>query len=276
MVIPAPKTILCIHDLSCLGRAGLSAVLPVLAATGLQPIALPTSVLSSHTGGLGAPAAMHNPRYGAAALAQYRELGLHFDYIYSGYLSGPEQAWLVEKAHEYWPDAFLLVDPVMGDGGRMYSGINEGMVTAMRRICALADLIVPNITEAGLLMGGAPAVPTLSTPAEAIALAKAVQDATGAKNAVVTGIDIGRYIVCAGAGREEFSARRLRIDRSYPGTGDLFGAVLLSRLCIGNALSAAVDAAAAYVADCITATPADADPRLGVWFEPRLWQLAAR
>ena len=52
--------------------------------------------------------------------------------------------------------------------------------------------------------------------------------------------------------------------------------MLLSRLCIGNALSAAVDAAAAFVAECISATPADADSRLGVWFEPRLWQLAAR
>lgn len=274
MIDRTPKTILCIHDLSCLGRAGLSAVVPVLSVSGLQPVCLPTAVLSSHTGGLGAPAVMQSPRYGAAALEQYRQLGLSFDCIYSGYLAGPEQAWLVEKAHEYWPEAFLLVDPVLGDGGRMYSGLPETMVSTMRRLCALADLIVPNITEAALLMGQ-----SIEPPADregALALAHAVQASTGAKATVVTGIDIGRYIFCAGAERDDFVVRRLRIDRSYPGTGDLFAAVLLSRLHTGNALSAAVDAAAAFVADCITATPADADPRFGVWFEPRLWQLAAR
>ena len=274
MVEKAPKTVLCIHDLSCLGRAGLSAVVPVLAVSGVQAIALPTAVLSSHTGGLGTPAAMQSDDYGAAALEQYQELGLGFDAIYSGYLSRPEQARLVEKAHEYWPEAFLLVDPVLGDGGRLYSGVTDATVSAMRHLCSLADLAVPNLTEAAFLLGRSVEMP--ADQAGAIALAGAVKDATGAKAAVVTGIDIGRYVFCAGAARDNFAVRRLRIERSYPGTGDLFASVLLSRLCIGNALSAAVDAAAAFVAECISATPADADSRLGVWFEPRLWQLAAR
>ena len=48
-----PKRILCIHDLSGAGRCSLAVILPVLAAMGHQPVALPTAVLSTHTGGFG-------------------------------------------------------------------------------------------------------------------------------------------------------------------------------------------------------------------------------
>src|SRR5699024_10046005 len=82
----APKTVLCIHDLPGFGRAALSVIVPVLSALGVQAVALPTAVLSTHTGGLGTPARMSNPGYGPAALAHYHRLGLRFDCIYAGYL----------------------------------------------------------------------------------------------------------------------------------------------------------------------------------------------
>ena len=50
-----PKKILCIHDLSGVGRCSLAVILPVLSVMGVQPVALPTVVLSTHTGGLGDP-----------------------------------------------------------------------------------------------------------------------------------------------------------------------------------------------------------------------------
>lgn len=274
MIFPTPKTVLCIHDFSALGRAGYYAIAPVLAVSGLQAVAVPTVVLSSHTGGLGQPAAMRDDGYGETALQQYQQLGMQFDYIYSGYLASPAQAALVEKAHALWPEAYLVVDPVMGDGGKLYSGVADTMPEAMRRLAAAADLVLPNATEAALLLGRPYAEP--AEPEDAKALAEAVQQALGCKNAVVTGMPIGRYLYCAGAGEEAFACRQLHAERSFPGTGDLFGAVLISRLSMGNALSAATEAAAAFVADCITSTPADADTRQGVCFEPQLWHLAAR
>ena len=81
-----PKKVLCIHDLSGAGRCSLAVILPVLAVMGVQPVALPTMLLSTHTGGLGAPARLDCEAYGHAALAHYRELGLAFDCIYTGYL----------------------------------------------------------------------------------------------------------------------------------------------------------------------------------------------
>ena len=148
-----PKTVLAIHDLPGFGRAALSVIVPVLSCLGVQAVALPTAVLSSHTGGLGTPAKMSNPGYGPAALAHYHRLGLHFDCIYSGYLSDPAQAKLVEQAFELWPQAFKVVDPVLGDGGRLYKGLGAEMVPAMYNLCSKADLITPNVTEAALLLG---------------------------------------------------------------------------------------------------------------------------
>ena len=139
------------------GRAGLSVIVPILSAMGVQAVAVPTAVLSTHTGGLGAPARLTSPGYGPAALAHYRRLGLKFDCIYSGYLSETSQALLVEQAIEYWPDALAVVDPVMGDNGRMYSGLPAEMVPALYTLCSHADIILPNATEAALLLGDAPA-----------------------------------------------------------------------------------------------------------------------
>ena len=148
----APKTVLAIHDLPGFGRAALSVIVPVLSALGVQAVALPTAVLSTHTGGLGTPAKLSNPGYGPAALDHYHRLGLQFDCIYSGYLADGAQAHLVEQAFTLWPNALKVVDPVMGDGGQMYRGLSADLVQAMQTLCARADVIVPNMTEAALLL----------------------------------------------------------------------------------------------------------------------------
>lgn len=147
-----PKKILCIHDLSGMGRCSLAVILPVLSVMGCQPVALPTVVLSTHTGGLGTPARLDGAAYGLAALEHYRELGVEFDCIYTGYLGGEEQVALAEKAFDLWPAARKVVDPVMGDNGKAYSTVTPALIDRMRGLCCRADLILPNATEAALLL----------------------------------------------------------------------------------------------------------------------------
>ena len=130
--ITEPKKVLCIHDLSGVGRCSLAVILPVLSVMGVQPVALPTVVLSTHTGGFGTPARLDGCAYGEAALEHYRELGLSFDCIYTGYLGGEEQAALAEKAFDLWPSAYKVVDPVMGDNGKAYSTVTPAFIDRMR------------------------------------------------------------------------------------------------------------------------------------------------
>ena len=269
----APKTVLCIHDLSGIGRCSLAVATPVLAAMGHQPVMLPTVLLSSHTGGLGQPVVHNLPGHGQAALEHYHKLGFTFDCIYSGYLSSPQQQELVEQAFALWPQALKIVDPVLGDHGRFYTGM-EPLVEGMRSLCRQADLILPNLTEACFLLGK-PYQEGEFTPEQAQALADELSQTL--QQAVVTGLPMAKYLACAGSnGRTRFLVKRLRLNRSYPGTGDLFASVLTGALLRGNALSAAVDAAAGFVSGAIQNTDPAAEPAFGVWFEPLLGRLCER
>ena len=270
----APKTVLAIHDLPGFGRAALSVIVPVLSCLGVQAVALPTAVLSTHTGGLGTPAKLSNPGYGPAALAHYQRLGLKFDCIYSGYLADSCQAKLVEQAFELWPHALKVVDPVLGDGGRLYKGLGADMVPAMYSLCSKADLIVPNVTEAALLLGDPlPGVGSSEQAAEQAA--RLTRIAPQVVVTGVTGISGGRCIGCVGAARggQGYAVKTPLIPRMYHGTGDIFGAVLVGRILQGNVPQAAVQAAAAFVSECIRQTPEGTDERLGVWLEAALPKL---
>lgn len=267
-----PKTVLCIHSLPCFGRSALTVILPVLSALGAQVVPLPTTMLSTHTGRLGAPAKLDSAAFGAAALNHYRQLGVQFDAVYIGYLAEPSQAQLAMQALELWPEALKVVDPILGDNGSLYRGLSPELVTAMADLCTRADLILPNLTEASLLLG-LPMPSGNTVPAEQAA--NAVQRLCKlCPQVLVTGVlePDGRSISCVGAERGEdvYTVRTALQPRMFHGTGDIFGAVMVGRLLQGNVPEAAAQAAAAFVGACIRQTPPGSDERLGVHLEAML------
>ena len=106
-----PKKVLCIHSLAGVGRCSLTIIAPVLAVMGLQPVTLPTVLLSTHTGGLGTPARLDSCGWCHEALAHYRALGFAPDCIYTGYLGSEALTGLAAEAFRLWPDALKIVDP---------------------------------------------------------------------------------------------------------------------------------------------------------------------
>ena len=148
------------------------------------------------------------------------------------------------------------------------------MVPALYTLCAKASLILPNPTEAALLLGDPlPGVAGEVTVESAAAQARRL--ARVCPRVLITGVPAGRGIACVSVSRagEESTVRTPLIAKSFHGTGDIFGAVLVGRLLQGNVLQAAAQAAAVFVGDCLKATPDEADERLGVWLErvlPRL------
>ncbi len=268
-MVRAPKTVLCLHSLPCFGRSGLAVTVPVLAALGTQAVPLPTALLSTHTGGLGAPARCDATPFSAAALAHYRRLGLQFDAVYTGYLADAAQAQLALQALEMWPDALKVVDPVLGDGGHMYRSLTPDLVPAMADLCTRADLILPNLTEAALLLGMPAAA---AAPEQAANLAQRL--CRLCPQVLVTGVADadGRTVSCAGAvrGGPGYTVKTALLPRMFHGTGDIFAAAMVGRLLQGNVTEAAAQAAAAFVGDCIRLTPAGTDERLGVWLENAL------
>jgi pyridoxine kinase len=243
------KHVLTIQDFSCVGRCSLTVALPVLSAMGIRASALPTAVLSTHTA---------FPKPELADLTgklldfsnHWKQNGITFDAISVGYLADPRQANIVAQILDDF-DTFTVLDPVMGDNGKLYSRITEAHVDALRSLCAKADVVLPNLTEAAALTG----LPYRETADEGyLGELSAGLLALGAKNAVITGLRRGEntigYYCSDGA-----TFQGERIPRHFHGTGDLFAAVFLGSLMGGCDLAGAAEKAEQFVRRCIAGTP---------------------
>lgn len=265
-----------VQDLSGFGRCSLTVALPVLSAMGVQLSCVPTAILSTHTGGFQGYTFRDLTDDLRPFLRHWKQEGFRFDALYTGYLGSPEQIDMVEEFFHAFrgPDTLVLVDPVMGDHGRLYSRFTPEMVAGIGRLCAGADVIVPNLTEAALLTGMPYQADHHSTD-YLQALCEKLR-ALGAKQVVVTGAAPRPGCMgaaCLADGQFSVYAPQ-RVDAQYDGTGDLFASVLLGALMHGRPLSAAVQLAADFTRDCVARSVHNGtNPHFGVDFEPALWKL---
>lgn len=260
------KNVLSVQDLSCLGKCSLTVALPVLSAMGCACSVLPTAVLSAHT-------AFPDPYIRSLTediLPICRHMagtGMKFDAVSVGYLADPVQAAAVETVLEHL-DAFTVIDPAMGDHGKLYSGIGSAHVDAMKQLCEKGDILLPNVTEAALLTGTA--YRETGDRDYYRELLKGML-AIGKDAAIITGVSLtpGKTGFL-GYSREtgEFSYQADRIATQLHGTGDLFTAVLTGAYVRGRTLPDAAALAARFVERTIAATGKSTP--FGAEFEPQL------
>lgn len=253
------KRIVTMQDISCVGKCSASVAMPIISAMGCECCLLPTAVLSTHTAFENFNIVDLTDNIPAVTDVWKRE-GIDFDMIYTGYLAGDRQVDLaLELCRDFGGDGkFLFVDPVMGDFGRLYTGFEEDFPDHMRKLCAAADIIVPNLTEAFCLL--LEEYRENVSLEEAFSMAKRLTD-IGAKAAVITGIspEEGKLgIVKYDRERDEyFSYFAPRVKTSFPlhGSGDVFASVAVGAIASGkdanSALSMAVDFTAAAVAETV-------------------------
>ena len=246
--------VLSIQDLSCLGKCSLTVALPILSAMGISATALPTAVLSTHTAFPKPVCHSFTDELGAIA-RHWASIGAAFDGISVGYLSDPRQAEEVAKVLDLFP-AIKVIDPAMGDHGKLYSGMDEGNVEAMKKLCKKGDYLLPNLTEAALLTD----TPYRETPdMDYLQSLLAGMMTFGVKGVVITGIHWdGKNTGFAGYHRDTglFTYRAERIPRQSHGTGDMFCAVTTGALTKGATLQEASVQAAKFVEQVVLATPA--------------------
>lgn len=272
-----PARVLAIHDLSGFGRCSLSVILPILSAMRVQVCALPTAVLSTHTGGLGEVEMRDLTSFIAPALEHYGRLGLGFECIYTGFLGSPDQIESCLNACALWPAALKVVDPVMGDHGKPYRTMDAGMVGRMKELVRSADIITPNLTEAYLLLGEGYDFSPLARGKAKSLLARLCE--LGPRSAVITGVTLLDGGVCnLGYDRERGAYWLVSCDYlpvSYPGTGDMFASVLVGGLLGGDSLPIAMARATGFLERAIRDTFSySSDPRFGVQFEREIGVLA--
>ena len=272
--MPTPR-VAAIHDLSGFGRCSLTVAIPILSAMGVQCCPLPTAFLSTHTGGFEGFTFLDMTDELPRAAAHWKSLGLDFQAVYSGFLGSERQIGIVADFIRDFRSAgtVAVVDPVMGDHGKVYQTYTPAMCAGMSRLTELADVITPNLTEAALLLG----VPYGDLPGGEDGCREIVErlSLNGKRSVVLTGAStapelIGAMCFDARTGQTEAVQTR-RVPREFHGTGDVFTSVLTGALVRGDSLPQAARQAVDFVRACAERTAAAELPlREGVEFEPLL------
>lgn len=272
------KKIAAVHDLSGMGRVSLTVVIPILSSMGFQVCPLPTAVLSSHT---------QYPEFSILDLtdempriiAEWKKLDIQFDAFYTGYLGSPRQIQIVSDFIDDFrqPDGLVVVDPVLGDNGRLYTNFDESMIRKMRHLVAKADVITPNLTELFYLMDKP--YKAANTDEELKSYLRLLSDA-GPQVVIITSVPVhGESHKTSVYAYNRVGDRYWKITcpylpAHYPGTGDTFTSVITGALLQGDNLPIALDRATQFILQGIRATFGyEYDNREGILLEKVLHNL---
>jgi pyridoxine kinase len=250
------KRVLTVQDISCLGKCSTTIALPVISALGSETVILPTALLSTHSifenftckdlSDQIMPIAKH-----------WQSQGVKFDAIYTGYLGTEEEIDMMKELFRMFggEDTLIIVDPAMGDRGVLYPAFDEAYAKKNTELCAGADIILPNITEASFMTG----LPYKEEYDEAY-IKEMLQalNALGAKVSILTGVSLeeGKTGIM-GYDREKdtyFSYQNEKIGAQFHGTGDLFASTFVGEVMKGLDWTDAIRIAADYTAHTIEVT----------------------
>lgn len=269
----AYKRILTIQDISCVGQCSMTVAMPILSACGHETCILPTALLSTHTGGFGKPAVVHFDDALSDIRCHWHSCGIRFDAILVGYLGS---LGAIETAGEIMdtllePGGVSIVDPAMGDNGRLYAGFDETYVQEMKRLCEKADVILPNITEAALLSGN-----DYAENQDKCYVNKLLDDLPESQ-VILTSVGYGGdqtgVVLKRGSTRRPFAHQR--IGKNYHGTGDIFAACFTGSWMQGKTMEESIEISLKFIQKSIENTVKCSSHWYGVKFETVLPELAA-
>lgn len=249
------KKIALINDITGFGRCSIAVELPIISALKIQACPLPTAILSVHTGFDNYFIDDYTDRM-KCYIDSWRLNELKFDGIATGFLGSEAQIEIVNNFIEENLSSFVMIDPVMGDHGRLYASYNKAMCVKMRDLLRYADLVTPNLTEACELLGIAYPSEGIISDSRLATMAANIAARTRGHKVVITGVtldtDDGQSLtnfVFDNGNINLITAHKLGSDRS--GTGDAFFAVLAGSIINGEKVVDAARKAANFVTRCI-------------------------
>ena len=273
------KRIVTIQDISCVGKCSLTVALPIISAMGIETAVIPTAVLSTHT-------AFKNFTYRDLTgdlpkiAKHWKQEKFNFDGIYTGYLGSIEQIDILKEVFKQFkiPDNFIFIDPVMADNGKLYAGFDANFVKEMKKLCKMADIIVPNLTEASYM---------LEKEYKEIYSEQEIKDILielsnlGPKYVVLTGVSFKDNKLGVMSYNKEtnefFTYFKEKIPAKYHGTGDIFASTLVGAITNNNTLEEGLKIAVDYVWETINDTyKTNKKDAYGVNFETKIPYLINR
>ena len=245
------KKLAVINDLSGFGRCSIAVELPIISAMKIQCCFVPTTIFSNHTGFTSFFLEDFTDKM-RPYMDEWRKLELHFQGICTGFLGSPEKIAIVSDFLRDFKekDTVVIVDPVMGDYGKMYPTYSMETCLKMRELIPLADIITPNLTEACIL-AGIPYEEKWSRK-KLLWLAQNLS-AMGPEKVVITGIIQGEFIAnyCYEKGKEPCMFRTVKAGTQRSGTGDIFASIVAADAVNGVSFEQSVKKAGRFIKKCI-------------------------
>ncbi len=241
------KKIAVINDFCGFGRCSLTVSLPLISALKVQCCPLPTAIFSDHTGFdsfYSADFTQHMDAY----IDEWAKLDLQFNGILTGFLGSEQQIAIVKRFLERFkrPETITVIDPVMGDYGKLYPTYSPRLAEKMTQLLPFADILTPNLTEACLLTG-TPYHPDMDTLA-LTALCRRLAE-LGPQHIVISGLergdDLENFVYEAGC--DPVIIREHKVGPCRSGTGDVFSSILAADAVNGKTLTEAVAHASAFI-----------------------------
>lgn len=269
------KRVLTIQDISCFGQCSLTVALPIISACGVETVILPSAILSTHTAGFKGFTCRDLTEDIPAIANHWQKENIKFDAFYTGYLGSAKQIDYVKNifATSGRGNSLKIVDPAMGDNGKLYPAFDLDYVAKMKELCSVADIVAPNITEACFLNGVEYKTDYDSTYIRQLC-AKLL--ALGARKVVLTGVSYTRGttgVFVADGNRETYYQHEF-LNNSCHGTGDVYASVFVGALMRNKSIEDAARIAADFTVACIRYTAGDKEHWYGVKFEPLLKNLS--
>lgn len=263
------KTICCVNDMPGVGKIALGAMIPILSAKGISVTNLPTALVSN-TLDYGKFQILDTTDYMRKTVEVWNELGFKFDCISTGFMVNPAQINVIERliSCQDSEKLMVIVDPIMGDDGHLYNGMNEMNVEIMKRLSSLADILIPNFTEACFLTNLFKELSHL-TYQQSVELIQGCR-ALGAKSVVITSIKVEEKDCVIGYDHkldETFMLEFEYIQGRFPGTGDIFSAVLAAEVLNQKTLKEASFSAMETVKNLVIENLESKEKYLGVNIE---------
>ena len=261
--------IVTVQDISCVGQCSITVALPIVSAFGVETCILPSAVLSTHTGGFKGFTFRDLTDDMPNIYRHWQKEKIDFDAIYTGYLGNAKQVdFILEMASMLLKkDGLLIVDPAMADYGKLYTGFDGAFVDEMARLCAHADYILPNLSEAAFMLHEEYVAEGYDR-AYIEGLCKKLC-ALGAKNVILTGVsfdpDKVGVAIFDGKTTEYYFSKKEK--RNSHGTGDIFASAFTGALMTGKSAYDAAALAADFTVKAIQATADDPAHIYGVKFE---------
>ncbi|MCY6371700.1 pyridoxamine kinase [Clostridium ganghwense] len=278
-MIKPVKRIAAIHDLSGFGRASLTVIMPILSTMGIQVCPMPTAILSSHTGGFTGYSFVDLTDTMIDYKNHWKELNIDFDCIYSGFLGSTKQIDIISGFIDDFgtEENLVVVDPVMGDNGKLYDTMGTDMIESMKKLVSKADVITPNFTEAAYLLNKNC---DLDISEEMIKEWLVELSHMGPNTVIITSVPEPKMskntsvIAYDRKSNKFWKVSCEYIPAHFPGTGDGFTSVIVGSLLQGDSLPIALDRGVQFITACIRASYGfDYPHREGVLLEKVLQNL---